>query len=425
MKYVTRFTLLALLTCTAGLLFAQAQFRSQMRDAGTPFYHVDVARFPTEVQDTSRVEIFIRVPYDDLQFVKYDSVYRAEYEVSIVVFDKDGIQADGEIKRHMVQVREFKRTNATDEYDNSRYAFTLHNSVYKVSVGLMDMDTRKTSYRKNTIDLKAFQRENLQISDLVLVDKVERQADGTVRISPNVLNRLNDKQGELYLYFTAVGQEGIGEIETSILDTEGEAVRTLNDTIQLGPEPRQKVIQINRSGLNYSKYRFRVALTQEEASIKREKEFRVAWVGLSSHIANLDIAIEQMIYILPSSEINKMKKAKADRKKQIFLDYWKKRDPSPETDENELMNEYYKRVNYATEQFGSSIREGWRTDMGMVYILFGAPNDIERHPFDLGSKPYQIWYYFEINRQFVFVDDTGFGDYRLVTPLYDTYQSPF
>jgi hypothetical protein len=63
--------------------------------------------------------------------------------------------------------------------------------------------------------------------------------------------------------------------------------------------------------------------------------------------------------------------------------------------------------------------------MGMVYILFGAPNDIERHPFDIGSKPYQIWYYWEINRQLVFVDETGFGDYRLVTPIHDLYSSPF
>lgn len=423
MKPILRLTALILLFPVIGA--TQAQFQPQMREPGTPFYHVDVARFPTAVEDTSRVDVFIRVPYDDLQFVKYDSVYRAEYEVSIVVFDKDGIQADGEIKRHTVNVSEFKNTNARDRFDNSRYSFLLHNSVYKVSVGLMDMDTRKTTYRKHTVDLEGFGKGALQLSDLVLVDRVRRGEDGQMEISPNVMNRLNDKQGELFLYFTALGPDGTGQIETTILDMEGEEIRTQKDTMRLGPVPQKKVVSISRKGLSYSKYRFKVRLIHEDKSTTREKEFRVSWVGLSSYIANLDQAIEQMIYVLPSSEISKMKEARPERKKKLFTDYWEQRDPSPETEINELMNEYYKRVSYATEHFGSSIREGWRTDMGMVYILFGSPNDIERHPFDLGSKPYQIWYYFEINRQFVFVDDTGFGDYRLVTPLYDTYHSPF
>lgn len=56
--------------------------------------------------------------------------------------------------------------------------------------------------------------------------------------------------------------------------------------------------------------------------------------------------------------------------------------------------------------------------MGMVFIILGTPSNIDRHPFELDSKPYEIWHYYEINRQYVFVDYTGFGDYRLVTPFY-------
>ncbi len=63
--------------------------------------------------------------------------------------------------------------------------------------------------------------------------------------------------------------------------------------------------------------------------------------------------------------------------------------------------------------------------MGMVYILYGTPNDIERHPFNISRKPYEVWYYYDLNRNFVFQDDNGFGDYRLVTPLFDTRRSDF
>jgi len=408
-----------------GIPNAQPQFQPQLHEPGTPFYHVDVARFPTEVQDTSQVQVFIRVPYDDLQFVKYDSVYRASYEVSIVVFDKEGIQADGEIRRHEVEVQDFKTTNARDTFDNSRYSFALHNSTYKVSVGLMDMDTRKTTYRKHTVNLQEIGKDSLQISDLVLVDQVDRLEKGNMRISPNVMNRLNDKQGDVYLYFTAMGPQGEADVETIIRTTDGKEVRTSQDTMRLQRTPREKLIRIEREGLSYNKYEFHVRLNQGDHTADRKKEFRVAWIGLSNHISNLDKAIDQLVYIISNREINKMKNASPERKKKMFMRFWDEKDPSPETEANELMNEYYKRINYATEQFGSTIREGWRTDMGMVYVLFGAPNDIERHPFELGSKPYQVWYYYEINRQFVFVDDTGFGDYRLVTPLYDTRYSAF
>ena len=62
---------------------------------------------------------------------------------------------------------------------------------------------------------------------------------------------------------------------------------------------------------------------------------------------------------------------------------------------------------------------GIKAKIRMVFILFGPPSDIERHPFDIHTKPYEVWYYYQINRTFVFVDESGFGEYRLVTPLHD------
>ncbi|MDP3581631.1 MAG: GWxTD domain-containing protein, partial [Ignavibacteria bacterium] len=55
-------------------------------------------------------------------------------------------------------------------------------------------------------------------------------------------------------------------------------------------------------------------------------------------------------------------------------------------------------------------------DMGMIYITFGPPSNVERHPLDSDAKPYEIWDYYEINRSFTFVDETGFGNYRLINP---------
>jgi hypothetical protein len=81
---------------------------------------------------------------------------------------------------------------------------------------------------------------------------------------------------------------------------------------------------------------------------------------------------------------------------------------------------YYARVDYANKHF-TRYREGWRTDMGLVFILLGPPSTVERFPFQIDEKPEEVWQYYDLNYQFVFRDENGFGDYRLLTPLWEVY----
>ena len=82
------------------------------------------------------------------------------------------------------------------------------------------------------------------------------------------------------------------------------------------------------------------------------------------------------------------------------------------------MEEYYIRVNYVNEYFNMSWREGWETDFGMIYILFGPPDQIERSNYtSTSSSIYQVWYYSRLNKQFVFKDQNGFGDFKLDRPF--------
>jgi len=144
----------------------------------------------------------------------------------------------------------------------------------------------------------------------------------------------------------------------------------------------------------------------------------------------LDVAIEQLQYIASRKEMKKLRNAPKDKKKEYFDAFWKAKDPTPGTETNELMDEYYRRVEFANQHF-SGFREGWKTDMGMIYILFGPPNDVERQPFNVEANPfyeteiyaYEIWYYYDLNRRFIFADHQGFGDYRLENPMaiYDGY----
>ena len=63
--------------------------------------------------------------------------------------------------------------------------------------------------------------------------------------------------------------------------------------------------------------------------------------------------------------------------------------------------------------------DGWRTDRGQVLVLFGEPDFVERHPYNFNAKPYQVWYYYRIGKQFIFVDEDGVGNYELLIPIWD------
>ena len=149
---------------------------------------------------------------------------------------------------------------------------------------------------------------------------------------------------------------------------------------------------------------------------KASKKFYSKLYGFPTTILDLDLAIEQMIYIASNSTIDQIKNSDSfNEKLRKFKEFWKEKDPSQNTEENEILTEYYRRVEYANQNF-KSYYPGWRTDMGMVYITLGPPNQVERHPFEIDTKPYEIWDYFDFNKRFLFIDQSGFGDYRLSNP---------
>lgn len=143
---------------------------------------------------------------------------------------------------------------------------------------------------------------------------------------------------------------------------------------------------------------------------------------LSSEFANMsdeevDKVFQQSRYIASQNELSQWKNLSDYNAKRNFLfNFWKTRDDQPSTPQNEMKNEYFKRVEYANSRFGNIQREGWKTDRGRVYIIYGEPSQIDRYPNQLDMKPYEIWTYESIEGGviFVFGDITGFNDYTLL-----------
>lgn len=140
---------------------------------------------------------------------------------------------------------------------------------------------------------------------------------------------------------------------------------------------------------------------------------------------------EDVLYIITDEERKAFKALKTDEERDQFIEqFWLRRDPDPDTPENEYKDQYYERIQYANEHYTSGIA-GWRTDRGRIYITFGKPDEIESHPsggsYDRPSwegggstttYPFETWWYRYIDGigsdiEIEFVDPSGSGEYRI------------
>jgi GWxTD domain-containing protein len=130
---------------------------------------------------------------------------------------------------------------------------------------------------------------------------------------------------------------------------------------------------------------------------------------------NWDVA-----YIIADAERSSFEKLTTDEERDKFIiEFWLRRDPTPDTSENEFKEEHYRRLAYSNEHFRTaSGRPGWQTDRGRMYIVFGPPDEIDSHPGPKDRQPYEIWGYRHVegigdNLYLTFVDPTGEQDFHL------------
>ncbi len=141
---------------------------------------------------------------------------------------------------------------------------------------------------------------------------------------------------------------------------------------------------------------------------------------------------EEVVYIITRTERDVFLKLTTDRERDLFIEaFWKHRDPTPGTPENEFKTEHYRRINYANHFFGRrGPRPGWRTDRGRIYIILGEPNDIQRFEGKTQTYPAEIWFYQDMSKfglppgfHILFFQEGGIGESKLYSPARDGPQA--
>lgn len=383
----------------------------------------DYLNFSSTEAGKTRLDVFVQVPYSEVQFVKTETGFESKYNLTVSVFDEDKENLLVEKSwSEKIAVKEFEQTTSKTNYNLSLRSFNLESGKYMLRTSFEDSDSRKEYAVENIINVRKMESD-FAMSDIMLISK-QTNVEGSSKIIPNVSRNVAVKKDGMPFFFEVYSNSSREiKIEYTIIDNGKEKVFRDEITRQIDSGRTQVFYTIKDVDLGLGNYLLTADIkdAKNDLEIATAKNFVSRWMGVPSSIRDLDKAIAQMVYIATSDELDEIEEAKSKEEKiQKYLAYWKKKDPDPQSEDNPVFDEYYRRVAFCNENFSHYI-EGWRTDRGMVFIILGAPNNVDRHPFEYDSKPYEVWEYYELNKSFVFLDETGFGDYRLITPLYGDF----
>ena len=406
-----------------------AQNKNTHPNEAAPNLFIEAFATASDQIGKGHVDIYVQIPYPEISFIKGEEQYTGQFEISAALLSQEKQQLWQKSQFVELHPKNFSQTVSNRFFSLKQFSTDLAPGKYDLLVQVTDQESKKIETSKRSIVVKDFGNDTLALSDMMFVHRMT--FDGTRKnIVPNLTGMISKEQSSFYLFFEIYNRMKIDSVQLicKFINLKQEIVAQRTKSELLAGNRTSVIWQIDTISIVPDQY----LLTVEAAGnskVDSGKSFRafvsrgciVRMKNMPLFITDIDKATEQLQYIAKDNEIDHIREATTPGEKQKrFLEFWSKHNPDPNASNNELIEEYYSRVEYADKNYANHM-EGWKTDRGMIFIQFGPPQNIERHPFNSDNKPYEIWYYYEQNREFLFIDEIGLGDYRIVYPETDLW----
>ena len=416
MKHIHKYIVIIVLLISQ-VLVAQIRPNSKRQKEAIRQYGFSIFSVADVKSDSIRILAFLSVPNHVLQFLKIKDGFEAQYEATISLKRKKG---------NLVGRRNWSNKLKTIDYleSTSKEILTIHQVEFKVVPGdyvisaeLLDGDSKNSGVREKELKYSEH-KGDLALYTPFFLDYLSGNWGLDDNEIPMFQNIMGAKVTRASFFVSGKIKPGPYTLEVTVLGSKKKELWKKSFESNSKDEYfHQRIIIPDKIAKQGLRKKVDIVLIQGNERKKESVILSLSKIGISSSISNIDQAVENMRYILHDDEWKKLSKSKNTDKETLFLEYWESRDPTPETSDNEVMNEYFSRVSYSNNNFKSYL-PGWKTDMGMIYILFGPPDDLEVYNDPLSRIYSQRWHYYRINKYFDFIDENGFGDYRLSTPFF-------
>lgn len=399
-------------------------------------FYFDAIVFKGDSIGKYRVDCYLILPYETLKFEMKKKYYIADFNILTTVKKDGSIILSKKIDKKL-SAEDFNQSmGAQGEFYNYNEKLYLPEGNYEIEIKILDKKSDMEWIRSRSINIVDFDKYNFSLSGIMLLSMVE-ESGTKYKITPHISDNIGNLENGFFIFF-----EGYSKANTNdSIDYIWEVYDSKNTLIAYSNRLRKRSSEsVNRQfikipeikELSRGNYTIKLYAMEPSPSNEYDRDKALAITSRSfyyvktiggSLINDLDESIKQLRYVATNDDISFINDAANVKDKQRrYEEFWKKLDPSPNTERNEAMEEYLIRLDYANKNF-KSYQDGWKTDMGMVYVILGQPFNIDKQYGYGDGKTYQKWSY-QNGREFIFIDNSGYGDYRLIRPITftDKYQ---
>jgi GWxTD domain-containing protein len=389
-----------------------------MRAGSAPYFSSDVVT-SLDAEGRPALGVTITLPYTELSWVRPtgdagDTRLAARAEFTIVFDPGKSRPQSGDVWERRVVVAGYAAARSGNSVMLETRTFKLPPGRYVLRVSVRDLNSDVLSSAQERLEVPDYSKIEVGFTDLEL-----GLSDSTGAFTPVPTRVMGLEVTRLAARVALFDRRGGNwprqyPLHYRVLDDAGEALRDGDTTVTIAQSGQPVTIRPASTELFLGHYTFEVELADGKSKWRVNRSFDVDESG-PPRGKEYERMLEPLSYIATSEEIAYLRSLPADQQARGWLEFWRRRDPTPDTPRNEALVEFFRRVRHAERQF-QGYGPGWRSDMGRIYIKYGPPDQIESHPATAQSAQLEIWYYNQPYRRFVFRDSEGFGRYVLVSP---------
>ena len=395
-------------------------------------------------RDSAYTEFYYGVSRESLSFKSFgDTLWAAAFEAQIAITDTLGQPVDSLRKWVATKVRSVDETRRVGVRVFDVIHAYLPPGVYDVSLRVTDVESKDYSTHSTRITVPNFgQTAKLLLSDLQLAYNVRYVGDAVSSpkvkngyfVEPNPSALFVPEDSILHFYselYNITGDPQDFQVHIWVLHANGDVIKDLGvRDVKRPGESALLTYGILVSNLQPGST-YIVALEASHGDQSTTVHKRFALQGFDTQARSASATGEEfteelaemhrdfMAYIATADELTEYRVLSLQGKRRFVLEFWKRRDPDPSTATNEFFQEHARRFNLANDQFSRSLDapdDGWNTDRGRTFILYGAPDEIIYSPSSIDALPWERWEYRQLEGGsfFIFLDENNLGLYRLV-----------
>jgi GWxTD domain-containing protein len=389
--------------------------RNGMIARTTPMAFVGSVRFlPTGSSDSTLMLLALSMPNRSLTFAGAGDRQEAGYIV-ITEARQGGAVVQRREARETVRVASFRETTRGDESVIFQQFMALSPGDYELAIIVRDAGSARSGAYELTSSVPRLASGTVAPPIIAYEATPRIHADSLPRLIVNPRATIVFGRDTIVpIYMEQVSDSGMpADANLTVLSEEGSVL--WSDTIALQPGAGVAAglghIPATRFGVGqFWITSSRISDTAPAIRVPLFISFGDEW-----GIAPLEEMLSYLRYFADASRLRALRDAAPEARASAWMTFWRETDPDPETTEHEALRDYFRRLVTVNERFREEAAAGWLTERGKVFITLGEPDQIlEQGDVGIGSRGrLQIWQYLQHRTQFVFVDQSGFGRWRM------------